>query len=254
MSTRRLLLTGSSGSVARLLRPGLRDYRVRLFDREATSSVGAWSVGDGEHQVVGELTDPGALGDALADIDTVVHLAGVPDPAADWTDLQTANVEGFRLLLEHSRRAGVRRVVYASSVHAVGQDEADGRTPANPLWPPAPCCAYGATKAFDEALARVYSRRAGLSTIGLRLGATVAEPTQTQHLAGWLGPSDLQQLVRRAVESDVHFGVYFGVSANTRGRFDTGNARADLGYIPILDSERYAGALGRGDERVTCPD
>jgi nucleoside-diphosphate-sugar epimerase len=248
MTTRRLLVTGANGRVARQLLPGLGDYALRLFDREAPE------LSDGAELVTGELTDRALLAAALADVDAVVHLAGNPDPDADFDDLERANVEGFAALLGAARQRGVRRVVYASSVHAMGQYEAAGRIPIDPAWAPAPCCAYGASKAFDEALASVYAARGGLSTIGLRLGATEPEPTQRRQLAGWLGPTDLQQLVVRALEADVRGGVYAGVSANTRRCWDLSTARAELGYEPRLDSEHWADRVrDDGVSLTTCP-
>lgn len=247
VTTRRLLLTGANGRVARQLLPGLGGYTVRLLDREAPEPA------DGAELVTGELTDRPLLAEAVTGVDAVVHLAGNPDPDADWDDLEPANVDGFAALLGAARQCGVRRVVYASSVHAMGQYEADGHTPIDPTWAPAPCCAYGASKAFDEALARVYAARGGLSTIGLRLGATEPEPTQRRQLAGWLGPADLRQLVVRALEADVRGGVYAGVSANTRQRWDLGTARSELGYEPTLDSEEWAGRVGDdGPDLTTC--
>ncbi|RKS71386.1 NAD+ dependent glucose-6-phosphate dehydrogenase [Motilibacter peucedani] len=248
MSARTVLVTGAGGSVAGQLLPGLaHHYDLRLTDREVPT--GRALPGP---LVVGDLGDPEVLEEAVDGVHAVVHLAGDPRPDAPWDSLEHSNVDTFRSLLEGARRAHVGRVVYASSIHAMGQYESDGQVPVNPLWPPAPCCAYGATKAFDEALARVYSRRAGLSTIGLRLGATRPEPVHAGQLAAWLGPSDLQQLVRRSLETQVHFGVYFGVSANTRQHFDAGNARHDLGYAPILDSERYAATVAPGEQTTTC--
>lgn len=242
-----VLVTGAAGRVAQQLLPALHTYRLRLMDRIAPPEAAGADV------VTGELTDRSVLAAAVAGVEAVVHLAGDPDPEADWNDLEPTNVDGFVALLEAAQSAGVRRVVFASSVHAMGQYEADGQVPINPLWPPAPCCAYGATKAFDEAIARVYANRRGVSTIGLRLGATTPRPTEVGQLPGWLGPEDLRQLVRLALRTEVRFGVYPGISANTRSRWDIGSARADLGYAPVLDSEMYADEVASGPDCTTCP-
>ena len=247
MTSRRVLLTGAAGRVGQQLLPGLAGYDLRLLDREAPD-------GSADAEVLtGELTDRSLLARALDDVDTVVHLAGQPRPDAAWTDLVEPNVDGFVALLGAAREHGVRRVVYASSVHAMGRYEADGRVPIDPTWAPAPCCLYGATKAFDEAVAGVHADRGDLSTVGLRLGATVPEPTQARQLPGWLGPEDLRHLVRCAVEADVRSGVYAGVSANSRQRWDLGSARSELGYEPTQDSEEYADRVEHeGAEVTTC--
>jgi nucleoside-diphosphate-sugar epimerase len=245
---RRLLVTGAAGSVAGQLLPGLAGYDLRLLDVSAPP--------DDEGAVVleGELTDRGFLARALDGVDTVVHLAGDPRPTAPWDDLRGPNVDGFAALLGAAEEQGVRRVVYASSVHAMGRYESDGAVPIDSAWAPAPCCPYGATKAFDEAMAGVFSTRRNLSTIGLRLGATTPEPAQRSQLSGWLGPSDLRQLVVRAVETDVRYGVYPGISANSRTHWNLERARADLGYAPTLDSEKFADDVeDDGTEVATCP-
>lgn len=247
MTSRRVLVTGAAGRVGRQLLPGLADYDLRLLDRRAPDDCGAAEL------VTGELTDRALLAGAVAGVDTVVHLAGEPRPDAGWEDLAGPNVDGFVALLAAAREHGVRRVVYASSVHAMGRYESDGRVPVDPTWAPAPCCTYGATKAFDEAVAGVYADRGGLSTVGLRLGATVPEPTQARQLPGWLGPEDLRRLVRCAVEADVAGGVHAGVSANTRQRWDLGSARSELGYEPTQDSEAFADRVEHeGAEVTTC--
>ena len=252
MGPRRVLLTGAGGSVGQQLLPGLGGYELRLLDREAPQAP------PGAEVVTGELTDRALLARAVEGVDAVVHLAGDPRPSAAWDDLEGSNVDGFAALLGAAREHGVARVVYASSVHAMGRYDVGGRVPVDATWAPAPCCPYGATKAFDEAIAGAVAHQHGLSTVGLRLGATVPEPTQRSQLGGWLGPDDLRQLVVRALEAQgaggVLAGAYPGVSANTRRRWDLTTARADLGYAPVLDSEAFAdGVEDDGTDATTCP-
>jgi nucleoside-diphosphate-sugar epimerase len=227
-ATTTILLTGAQGLVAGQLLPGLRDgAALRLLDRTEGP------VPDGAEAIVGELTDRRVLDRALAGVDAVVHLAGNPDPDADWRELREPNVEGFVTLLAAAHDHGVRRVVFASSVHAMGAHEGAGRWPIDPGWPPAPCCAYGATKAFDEAMARAYAYRTGLSLVGLRLGLCAAEATPEEAAAGWLAPEDLRRIVRAALTADVRFGVYSAVSWPSRARWDLSSARTELGYSPV---------------------
>ncbi|WP_298456089.1 NAD(P)-dependent oxidoreductase [uncultured Cellulomonas sp.] len=234
MTSPTVLVTGAAGRVAGQLLAGLDDVRLRLLDRRRPEEP------SGAQVLVGELTDRDLLARAVDGVDAVVHLAGEPNPDADWADLEAPNVDGFVALLGAAQEHGVRRVVYASSVHAMGRYEAEGRYPIDPTWAPAPCCPYGATKAFDEAIAGVFAHRHGVSTIGLRLGATEPEPFAARQLPGWLGPADLRQLVLRAIEADVRTGMYSAVSANSGGRWSLGTARADLGYQPVLDSADWA--------------
>ncbi|WNB86100.1 NAD(P)-dependent oxidoreductase [Cellulomonas sp. ATA003] len=247
MTPRTVLVTGAAGRVGGQLLPGLTDVALRLLDRRAPDETYGGEV------LLGELTDRDLLARAMAGVDAVVHLAGEPSPDADWADLEAPNVDGFVALLGAAQEHGVRRVVYASSVHAMGRYEAEGRYPIDATWAPAPCCPYGATKAFDEAIAGVFAHRNGVSTIGLRLGATEPEPYAARQLPGWLGPDDLRQLVVRALEADVHTGVYAAVSANTGGRWSLDTARDDLGYRPALDSADWADVVeDDGVGMTTC--
>ncbi len=233
MNRRRVLVTGAAGRVAAQLLPALRERcDLRLMDRAEGDG------GDlGGPLLTGDLVDRRLLGDALSGVDAVVHLAGNPDPAAPWQELREPNIEGFAALLEVSRDRGVRRVVFASSVHAMGVHEGRRRWPVDPAWPPAPCCSYGATKAFDEALARAYDYRTGMSLIGLRLGLCAPEATAAEAAAGWLRPADLQRIVIGALDTDVRFGVYHAVSWPSRRRWDIDATMADLGYRPVRDAD-----------------
>ena len=244
----RLLVTGAAGRVAGQLMPGLRDrFDLRLMDRVPGNA--------GSGVLVGELTDRRLLDEAVAGVDAVVHLAGNPDPEAAWQELREPNVEGFAALLGACHRRGVRRVVFASSVHAMGAYEGRRRWPIDPAWPPAPCCSYGATKAFDEALARVYDYQTDLALIGLRMGLCAPRASAAEAAAGWLRPADLQRIVVGALETDTKFGVYHAVSWPSRRRWDIDATIRDLGYQPDRDGEpEPAGAPLSTCSRGGAPD
>lgn len=239
-----VLVTGAAGNVAGMLRPGLDDVPVRAVD---TRPVTGW---DGADVRVGDLADPSFTAAAVEGMDAVVHLAANPSPGASWPELRGPNADAVVTLLDAAWRAGVRRVVLASSVHAMGgyvsAARADGGL-VDPVWPVRPCCAYGASKAFAEAYARTVADGGGPSVVCLRLGGVLPEPTDTGNLIGWLSPGDLRMLVRSALAADVRYGCYFGVSANTRGVFSYANAVAELGYRPESDSEAHAASVSPGD-------
>jgi hypothetical protein len=205
--------------------------------------------------LVGELTDRDLLDELLEGVDAIVHLAGNPDPSSPWSQLREPNVEAFTALLSAARSHVVRRVVFASSVHAMGVYEGLGRWPIDPAWPPAPCCAYGATKAFDEALSRAYAYRSPMSLIGLRLGLCTPNPSDAEAAAGWTGPADLQQIVVRALESNVTFGVYHAMSWPSRLRWSLDTTVAELGYEPDREGGRgEQDGAGAGHLSTCGPD
>jgi uronate dehydrogenase len=170
-------------------------------------------------------------------VDAVVHLAGIPTEVP-WPVLREANVEGTFQVFEAARRAGVSRVVYASSNHATGFTPlGDAELPDD--LPPRPDTLYGVTKAFGEALARYYVERYGFRVACLRIGTFGDRPTHPRTLASWLSPGDAARLVDACLRSpDLGFAVVWGISNNTRRTWSLAGARA-LGYDPQDDAERW---------------
>ncbi|UOY01167.1 NAD-dependent epimerase/dehydratase family protein [Blastococcus sp. PRF04-17] len=235
-----VLVTGAAGRIGTVLRGGLpeRGWAVRCLD-----VVPVPDERPGEEQVVADVTDLAAMADAMDGVDAVVHLAGVVGEST-WPAISHANIEGTYCVVEAARRAGVRRVVLASSNHATGFTP---RPTAGPLRevdaPPRPDTYYGVAKVTMEALGSLYADRYGMDVVCLRIGSAFPEPTTVRMLATWLSPADTVSLVDAALRApDPGFAVVWGVSANTRNWWDLSAARA-LGYDPQDDAEVYAEAL-----------
>jgi uronate dehydrogenase len=134
----------------------------------------------------------------------------------------------------------VRRVVYASTNHAVGFTPvpADEQLPADT--PVRPDTLYGVSKAFGEALARYYVERYGFAVACLRIGTFAERPPDRRALSTWLSPADCARLVDACLRSDqLGFALVWGVSANTRRTWSLAAGRA-LGYEPRDDAEHFA--------------
>lgn len=230
----RVLVTGAAGRIGQSLRDSLSDYPLRLHDRDL-SGVAARP---NEELIEGDLGDFDLIAKAVDGCDSVVHLAADPRVSAPWDELRTPNVDGTYHVFESCRRSGVRRVVFASSNHATGMLDQHQRWPISPAGEVAPDSLYGVTKAFGEALGRYYAEISELSVVCLRIGWVnhVQRPENPDWVRMWLSFRDLGQLVRKSIRSDVKFGIYYGVSANTPMRYDLDNARRDLGYEPVDDA------------------
>jgi uronate dehydrogenase len=112
---KRILLTGAAGGVGGMIRPLMRaDYRLRLSDRRPIPELGPE-----EEEVPAELADLAAVRKAVAGVDGIVHLGGFP-LEADWEVIHASNITGCYNLFEAARLEGVKRIVFASSNHAVG--------------------------------------------------------------------------------------------------------------------------------------
>lgn len=175
---------------------------------------------------------------ACQGVDTVVHLAADPSPEADWEDsLLDNNVRGVVNVFRAAHEAGCRRVIFASSVHAVTGYAEDEAIPDDAA--PRPENLYGASKAFGEAIAATYAAQ-GLSGMAIRIGAYdapwfYAEGT-AREAAAYISARDLNQLIVRCIETpDVPYAVVAGISNNRRKRFDLVKTRELLGYAPQDD-------------------
>jgi uronate dehydrogenase len=236
----RVLITGAAGRIGTWLRGGLpeRGWAVRCVD-----VVPVPDERPGEEQIVADVTDLAAIVDAAQGVDAVVHLAGVVGEST-WPVISHANIEGTYATLEAARRAGVQRVVLASSNHATGftPRPAEGLLREEDA-PPRPDTYYGVAKVTMEALGSLYADRYGMDVVCLRIGSAFPEPTTVRMLATWLSPADTLSLVDAALRTpDPGYAVVWGVSANTRNWWDLTAARA-LGYEPADDAEVYAEAL-----------
>jgi uronate dehydrogenase len=238
---RTVLLTGAAGGVGTLMRDLLPPYGydLRLFDVQPVK-------GDtgGAEVITADLADRAALREAVRGVDAVLHLAGI-SVESTFDKILRANIEGTYNLYEAVREEGVRRVVFASSNHAVGfTPRPRGDDPLIPITTPRrPDTFYGLSKSFGEDLAQLYADLHGIDTVSVRLGSCFPEPTTVRMLSVWMSPADGARLFHAALSADVtgHTVVY-GSSANTRLWWDLSSARA-LGYEPQDDSEPFAAGL-----------
>jgi len=227
----RVLITGAAGRIGAYLRDGLAasDWRLRLLDCRPFD--------DDREIVIADVRDSAALLAAMEDVEAVVHLAGI-STEAPFDDLLGPNIEGTWRVFDAARRAGVPRVIYGGSNHAIGF------TPRSELLradvPLRPDTYYGVSKAFGEAVARFYADRYGLRVACLRIGSCDDRPRSPRMLWTWLSPADAVRLVEACLRApNLDYAVVYGVSANTRGWWDLGPAR-ELGYEPRDDAEHFA--------------
>ncbi|WP_143194163.1 NAD-dependent epimerase/dehydratase family protein [Micromonospora sp. CB01531] len=254
----RVLITGASGRVSRLLVPQLAEHhRLRLTDVRPPPYPIDGAENAGAEVLLGDLADPAVAARLCDNVDAIVHLAGNPRPGDGWDLLRGPNVDAVTTIFDAASQAGVARIVLASSIHAMGghywRADEPGGPPVQDDRAPHPCCRYGATKVFAEAAARVYADAYPLSVVCLRLGGCLPAPPHRGWLDTWLGVTDLGQAVRRALQADIRFGTYTITSANPRQVFDLSAARNDLGYAPTQTSIACADGLPDGPSTMCRP-
>lgn len=235
---RTILLTGAAGGLGTLMRGLLPayGYELRLLDVRPI---------EGEPDAItADLGDKKALREAARGVDAVIHLAGI-SLESSFDKILRANIEGTYNLYEAAREEGVRRVVFASSNHAVGfTPRPVGDDPLIAVdTPRRPDTFYGLSKSFGEDLAQFYWDKHGIETVSVRIGSCFLEPSSVRMLSVWMSPGDGARLFHAALTAPaVGHAVVYGSSANTRLWWDLSSARA-LGYEPEDDSEQYAEKL-----------
>jgi uronate dehydrogenase len=234
---KRVLITGAGGGIGRSLRETLRGvYPVlRLSDRITLPAAR-----EGEEVDRTELSDMAAVEGMVAGVDGIIHLGGISGEN-EWPVILEGNIIGLYNVFEAGRRAGVKRIVFATSNHAVGfyprAETIDHRVV------PRPDSRYGVSKAFGEALASLYSDKHGIGVLCTRIGNFGTTPIDKRRLSIWISPRDYTQLVRIGLEHpDIRYEIVYGVSKNRRSWYDNSNAER-LGYRPQDDSEPYAEAV-----------
>jgi uronate dehydrogenase len=230
----RILLTGAAGGLGKILRERVKPWAdiVRLSD---LADLG--EAAEGEEIVQCDLADKAAVLKLLDGVDAVLHFGGVSVEERFEPILQ-ANILGVANLYEAVHKAGVKRVIYASSNHATGfyrtTDLVDADMPVRPDG------FYGVSKCFGEALSRYYYDRFGIETVCLRIGSSFAEPKNARMMTTYLSYDDLVELIRCSLFTPrVGHTITFGTSDNDTTWWDNGKA-AHLGYRPKDSSRTFA--------------
>lgn len=231
----RVLVTGAAGKIGSGFAAHAADrLDLILTDRPGVDMSAIEPCGQIIHC---DLTDLAQLKELCRGVDTVVHLGAESSPAAAWESLLPANVIGTYNIFVAARAAGCRRVVFASSVHAVS-GYPPGRQVA-PGEPVNPGNLYGVSKCFGEALGRYMAEQEGLSVIVVRIGAfqtpeAAAQPGSDWMAATFIAVEDMYQLLLRSIwVSNVRFALCHGMSDSLFKRMDITQTQELLGYAPV---------------------
>ncbi len=231
---KRVLMTGAAGGIGGIFRKLLKGVygELRLSDIAVPPGLAK-----GEKFVRADLADMAQVEAAVKGVDGIIHFGGV-SIEKPWETIHPANIVGCYNLFEAARRHGVKRVVFASSNHAVGFYRRSRRIGVGD--PVRPDSRYGVSKAFGEALGAFYADKFGLGVMCIRIGNVTDKPADRRRLSIWLAPEDLVQLVRIGLEHPaVRYEIVFGASDNARGWWDNAPAFR-LSYKPKGVAEDHA--------------
>lgn len=234
---KKLVLTGAGGRLGSYLREPLSKMCDELVSTDWVEDID--TLYPGESYVKADLGSLEQMEAVLEDADMVVHFGAIGDEAA-WDAILHSNIIGAYNVWEAAARKGLRRVVYASSIHAVGMYPKTQRIDTEV--PHRPDTYYGLAKCFAEDLGSLYWDKKGIESVHLRI-LSAAQVNNPRSLGTWLSYDDLIHLVERAITTPITgFSIVYGVSNNDRATVDNHKA-SFLGYQPKDNAEQFSKAV-----------
>ena len=230
---RKIVFTGAAGGIGTMIRPLL----ARLYPGLVLSDrVRPANLLPTEKFVAAELTSPDQLAALFEGAHSVIHLGGF-SVEGPWDTILQSNIVGCYNAFEAARQAGVKRVIFASSNHAVGFYRRKQKIGADVTV--RPDSRYGVSKAFGEALGALYADKHGIAVTCLRIGNVGIRPIDVRRLSIWISPEDLVQLMQIGLEHpEIRFEILYGASDNAASWWDNSRARK-LGYRPTGKAEDH---------------
>ena len=237
ITKRKVLVTGAAGRIGSYFaQHSCSKYELRLLVHDGDDAGKIESHGEVVHA---DLLDLEGMKAACAGIDTVVHLAANPEPSAAWEELLETNITGTYHAFVAAKHAGCRRVIFASSIHAISGYPEDVQVKTSD--PVNPGDLYGVSKCFGEALGRYMAEKEGLSVVALRIGTfksreEAAREGAIRYLDAFVSRRDLNQLIWRCIDAEgLRFAIFHGISNNRFKRLDISDARETVGFQPMDD-------------------
>lgn len=237
----KLVLTGAAGRLGSYLREPLANFADELVSTDIVDDIG--KLYGGESYVKADLANLDDMLAVLKGADMVVHMGAYADEGP-FEKLLGPNFVGAYNVWESAYRNGLKRVIYGSSIHAVGmypKNEFIGVDARH-----RPDTFYGLAKCFAEDLGSLYWDKRSLESVHMRI-LSCAQVTGARALGSWLSYDDLIQLVQRCIETPVTgFSVIYGVSDNDRVPVDNSKA-SFIGYRPKDNAEQFADEILAND-------
>ena len=241
----KILITGAKGTIGSKLVPVLEDkHELCLLSRICNTDDDRW------HQV--DLVNLDQVLEVMQGIDIVIHLAIATGHEGDYEDDTfnrqrfDVNVKGTYNLFEASQRAGVKKVIYTSSLTVVW-----GYLP--PSWvggdvPAKPVGTYALTKHRGEQIAVYYSQTCGLCALCLRIPKPIdiedPDSKKASILPQWIAFPDLVQAYELALETHlIGSKTITVVGESSKRRWDLSLAEKLLGYSPQYRLEELGYSL-----------
>lgn len=237
---KRILITGAAGALGSQLRKHghVLTEKMVLSDRVSVADIQA-----GEEDRPADLADLDEVLGAADSCDAIVHLGG-QGLENTFAAILKDNIAGTYNVYEAARQKGVKRVIYISSIHAIGFYERNETVDA--AMPTRPDSLYGVSKTFGENLSRYYFDKFGIESVCIRVGSCFPKPTDRRHLFTWLSYRDFCQIVECALRAERVGHMISMPTSNNRASFWDDKAASSLGFRPVDSADDFRDSVLAG--------
>ncbi len=195
------------------------------------------------------LTSIPTLKKAMKGMDVVVNLAAQSNPEASFEEVLEPNIIGSYNVFEAARQAKIKRVIFASSVHAI-RGYALGETVRH-NYIPKPTDFYGASKVWGESLCYIYSEHHDMSCLAIRIGAYVSDDLkqkvclERENFDYIISQRDMLQLIHKCIMApkELKYAILAGISNNHNKYMDLEYTMKTVGYKPKDDVYKMCKAV-----------
>jgi uronate dehydrogenase len=230
---KKVLVTGASGHLGGMLLKSLANYGYKTL---IGTDLKKKKIEKNQKFILANLKNLKATIKMTREVHAIVHFGAIPIEDTQSNILQN-NIIGTYNLFEAARINKVKRIIFASSNHAIGFHRR--KTRLNHFSNQRADSHYGLSKSFGEELSRFYADKFNIKSMCIRIGTCLRTPEDRRHLSSWISYEDLTQLVDIGIKHKaVHHEIVYGVSKNKRSWWN--NIRAyQLGYKPKDSADRF---------------
>jgi uronate dehydrogenase len=230
---KKVLITGASGHLGGMLFKSLADIGYKNL---VGTDLKKKNLEKNQKFILANLKNLNAIIKMTKGVHAIVHFGAIPIEDTQPNILQN-NIIGTYNLFEAARVNKVKRIIFASSNHAIGFHRR--KTKLNQFSNQRPDSHYGLSKAFGEELSRFYADKFNIKSMCIRIGSCLKVPKDRRHISTWISYEDLTQLVNIGIKHKlIHHEIVYGASKNKKSWWNNSKAHK-LGYKPKDSVDRF---------------
>ena len=230
---KKVLVTGASGHLGGML---FNSLAMIGYTNLIGTDLKRKNIRKNQKFILADLKNFGKTVKITKDIHAIVHFGAIPIEDEQQNILHN-NIIGTYNLFEAARINNVKRIIFASSNHAIGFHRRTTRL--NETSTQRPDSHYGLSKVFGENLSRLYADKFNIKSMCIRIGSCLKVPVDRRHISTWISYEDLTQLVNIGIKNkSIHHEIVYGASKNKKSWWNNSKAHK-LGYRPKDSVDRF---------------